>query len=257
MTKSRNRRCIDAIRTLFDQYNIEYNLIKLDIPGYAIARYELTIPRIWESMEPKYNEDTKMLEWITHKNEQILPDVNVICAKFNETYEPFETQHSYLRIYSTEPNDDQVLFRMIVKYYKNEIPFPEDIELRNRQLESQNAILKNNINRYNNEIDQYISRIQYENFMLHCEAISAETRCKNQEKLVMTRCSKIVESYRKIARELYIDSDREKEDCPVCYEAIQNNDLFITPCNHILCTKCSSKCNNACPMCRDELGVIH
>jgi len=45
----------------------------------------------------------------------------------------------------------------------------------------------------------------------------------------------------------------EQTDCPVCYEEIDVVNYAVTPCNHILCSKCIYKCVRQkmdCPICR-------
>ena len=49
-----------------------------------------------------------------------------------------------------------------------------------------------------------------------------------------------------------------KEDCSICLEHIQNNNLIITHCNHIYHMNClllHLVKNNLCPLCRDELEL--
>ena len=40
------------------------------------------------------------------------------------------------------------------------------------------------------------------------------------------------------------------EDCPVCYEKILPEILYISTCFHYICLDCSTKCKN-CPLCRE------
>ena len=42
-----------------------------------------------------------------------------------------------------------------------------------------------------------------------------------------------------------------KEDCPVCYECIESNELIVPKCCHYICGKCYDRCDN-CPICRVE-----
>ena len=46
------------------------------------------------------------------------------------------------------------------------------------------------------------------------------------------------------------------EDTEECYEDIESNDIFITPCNHHICNNCTTKCKNLCPMCRQDMSYV-
>ena len=46
------------------------------------------------------------------------------------------------------------------------------------------------------------------------------------------------------------------EDCPICLEAMKDNNIVVTKCNHKFCFSClmSSCCiKNNCPLCREEI----
>lgn len=46
------------------------------------------------------------------------------------------------------------------------------------------------------------------------------------------------------------------EDCPICLEAMKDNNIVVTKCNHKFCFSClmSSCCiKNNCPLCRQEI----
>lgn len=42
---------------------------------------------------------------------------------------------------------------------------------------------------------------------------------------------------------------KKPESCPVCYEDIEQDQLFVSGCAHFICSKCSVHCKK-CPMCR-------
>lgn len=49
------------------------------------------------------------------------------------------------------------------------------------------------------------------------------------------------------------------DNCPICKEGINKNDLFVTECNHKFHKSCFSewkKNNDTCPLCRDELNIF-
>ncbi len=260
MTKSRNLRCISAINTVFEQYNIYYDLIKLNVPGYSVARYELTITKQWETLEPFYNDEKNTLDWKKQTNEQNLPDIDDICVKFDEIHKPYQTDNSYLLIHSAKGCDTGILFKIFVKYYKKEIPFPENmhsLEQRIYKLEKQNHNLRNNFLKYKTETGKYIDQLRIENHNIHFEKLSDQLYHNDRKIKIINQCTKLVESYHKIAREYYIELDCKNDGCPVCYEPIKNEYLYITPCKHTLCSTCASKCNNSCPLCRHNLCITN
>ena len=49
---------------------------------------------------------------------------------------------------------------------------------------------------------------------------------------------------------------KKEFECPVCYEQIPNNKVFTTPCQHVICSDCTKRCNNVCPMCRQDMTFL-
>jgi hypothetical protein len=259
MPKTRDQRCTLAIRTFFDQYDLKYNLVNLNIRGYSAARYELLIPLKIDIIEPEYNLIESNLNWINRHIDQELPDANTVCSEFSTMFTPHETQFTFLRIHDTVLNEIGIMFKLMVQYYKSDMPFPEDeitMIQRNSQLEHQNKILQNRLDVYDNEVGNYVHILQRQNARFHRKYIVNKREVAQCADLFLDKYSKITDSYRNLLRKCYIKLDISTENCPVCYESIPNDNLFVTPCNHILCTECSSKCNNSCPLCRQELCFI-
>ncbi len=54
-----------------------------------------------------------------------------------------------------------------------------------------------------------------------------------------------------------VNSDTNKDavtnDCPICYTEMGNTDVCVTICNHKFHTGCIVRCNNICPICRNNL----
>ena len=54
-------------------------------------------------------------------------------------------------------------------------------------------------------------------------------------------------------------SKPEEENCPICFESLENTNVCITKCNHQYCVACfikhvcNSKSNGSCPLCRNNL----
>jgi len=53
----------------------------------------------------------------------------------------------------------------------------------------------------------------------------------------------------------YYEKSSTKDDCPVCYESVDNDKLKVPACCHTICTDCSGRCSN-CPICREPYSFI-
>lgn len=52
------------------------------------------------------------------------------------------------------------------------------------------------------------------------------------------------------------ECDEEENNCPICYDKIENNNYIVTKCNHTFCNDClfkSLKNGSKCPLCREEI----
>jgi len=57
-----------------------------------------------------------------------------------------------------------------------------------------------------------------------------------------------------IVNELYRKNEEQKE-CPICFEDIEPNNLFVSKCKHYLCKRCAFlQHSNNCSICRDNWG---
>jgi len=60
-----------------------------------------------------------------------------------------------------------------------------------------------------------------------------------------------------IFRRLFTDVKRQ-ESCPVCYCDIDTERMYVPICSHFICAPCAQRCNETCPICRDEyIGINH
>jgi len=73
----------------------------------------------------------------------------------------------------------------------------------------------------------------------------------NLAKTEYTKMKKIVSATERlptIIKTLY-DNAKMNEDCPVCYEKMNIDNLEVPLCGHFICSTCSTRCTN-CPICR-------
>jgi hypothetical protein len=266
MTKSRDQRCKRALNTFFCHYEKQYTLVKLNVRGYVYARYEITIPRKWTDTEPRYDHETGTLQWETNEFEQELPDSTQIRdmeLQFRDKFQPYEKPDTSMRVYEVTATDENVVFKIIVHYFKSYIPFPEDeptLEQRIGQLERINEDLNQRIRNFERDADIYALHILDRNNELSRRNRRLARDLENANNAVMHCKSifhehyvKLMMSYRKIIQNCFAEMGQTHE-CPICYEPIPNQRLFVTPCNHKICDSCASQCNDTCPMCRQEMS---
>ena len=156
-------------------------------------------------------------------------------------------------------NNNGITFKMLVKYFKSELPFPPEqitLEKRIQQLELQNEFTRLKLHSYNEETDLYINRMKRNNHRLRKERDNAINGINHCSEIFLEQYSQITYQYRNMLRECYKELNRKVDDCPVCYEKLEYNNMFITPCKHHLCNDCAGQCKNSCPLCRQELCYI-
>jgi len=267
MPRSRDQRCRRVLNAFFDEQftNIHYILEKLNVRGWKIARYVLTIPKEWTVSSPRYDNDTRTLTWVNNVKQQDLPQnekATEIEQLFKTKMDPHEKKagsisSSYLRIHETKLSDEKIEYHFLVVYDKEYMPFPEEIDLNHRieQLERNNDQMTKQLRDYRDETDKYCDYMR--------RRYNRAIRDRDEANYAVTTCSQLferrnaehMEKYRKIIRDCYLEMEKEFE-CPVCYETIPNDKVFTTPCKHVICSDCTTHCQNNCPMCRQEMCYV-
>jgi len=258
MPKSRDQRCRRALNTFFDAYPFHFETEKLNLRGYVYARYEITANKEWFYNEPNYNAEERSLTWNQVLQQQELPDAAKIAeieANFHTTFRPYEKPDTSMRLHEVEANEEKVVFKIIVQYFKSHIPFPEDeasLEQRLGQLERKNEELNNRLFTYDYQTEMHVEFLNRRNLRMNRELCNANERVDACKAKFQQNYAGFMWSYRNIIRKCYAETGKSYE-CPVCYDSIANEKLFVTPCNHILCNECASHCNDTCPLCRQEM----
>lgn len=98
-------------------------------------------------------------------------------------------------------------------------------------------------------------------YFIEIQKLYEEIRCledDNQELKHMIyndalTCKKNQESLKNKVGALYKElcEFKKQESCPVCYEDIEPDKLFVAGCTHFICTSCSAQCKK-CPLCRSK-----
>ena len=80
-----------------------------------------------------------------------------------------------------------------------------------------------------------------------------QTTAKNRA----TQRGETAKTQQEFIRKLYAETSRE-EDCPICYETITSENLYVSDCCHVYCMSCARGCykaNQKCALCRTDLGI--
>ena len=275
MPKTRDQRCHHVLKTYFENMpltkNKYFQIEKKDERGWSSAHYEVVIPLQWTI--PHYSchvSDYENREYTQELEvEQLLSDE--ITIKFRNDFEKYEVKNtkkatSYLRLYQSSFEDNKIVFRIMVKYFKSEIPFPEDehvivkmhidkpfdfIEVLQKENEKLRILLKKKKSDVYKK-QQLIMNLEHRNR----ELMYKYRREKEYNLMNEIDSAEHSKNYRIIINGLYGELKKGFE-CPVCYESIPNSDTFTTHCNHVLCQGCAERCENKCPMCRTYMGYIN
>ena len=84
----------------------------------------------------------------------------------------------------------------------------------------------------------------------------AVTDLQNDARMTARKRAETVKKQQAFIRKLYAETTRE-EDCPICYETITSEKLYVSDCCHVYCMSCAQGCykaNKKCAICRSNLG---
>ena len=269
MPRTRDQRCQRVINLFFNRQlpNTHFQLSKVDGRGWKIARYKVIISSSWFIRSPSYDHETRTLVWNNIEHNQELPDeekIQHIVDEFSDHFKDFEKKErnillSFLCLHETEIEESKVTFNLIVQYDKDHIPFPENdnenMEARIEQLERNNEQLLDRLRLFRSETERYVGPMRRRLHRVLRERDEANMFISTCENVFKMNNSKYMECYRNILRDCYKTMNKTHE-CPICYENIEYMNVFTTPCNHVMCNECSTKCKNVCPMCRQEMAYF-
>lgn len=160
---------------------------------------------------------------------------------------PYKYANSYVCIDNCEVNDEtgDLEGKICVVYHKKHIPYyvePDDsvYEKKYSVLLCRFNNVRNQLNNAYNDIDEIQDDLVYNERQLR-KAKRILYRETNNHTLSETNLINKL-------RAAYIKSDI-KEECPVCYDTIENEKLIIPRCAHYICDSCHPRCDE-CPVCR-------
>jgi hypothetical protein len=208
----------------------------------ASQRYQLTVPRdIVVGYEDRRPAPEGGGEWLTPGtpilSRQYVPTPNCFAESLDQHFRDYyymaddETAISYVNVSSMVAPQEfgGTLTVMIdVVYFKKHRPYP--LPLTELQLA-------------NIEISQLMHTQFYQE-----KKIRVLKRDATNYKRMAERAQFKMQS---IFRRLFTDVKRE-ESCPVCYNDLDTEKMYVPICSHFICGSCAQRCNEKCPICRDE-----
>ena len=159
--------------------------------------------------------------------EQDVPDIDYLCIHLNAYFEKY---------YLTLPNGI-ILSRV---YVFNGVITPNEL------------LVDINVQYYQSHQPYYVKPTPYESLVELNQQLIVETRkeLNRQKQIYDNNYARMADKIRKLYGE-----NEEKTDCPVCYEGITEDTLFVSGCCHFICNQCVTKCSK-CPICRDDYELI-
>lgn len=267
MPQTKDQRCVNVLKNFFEKEEILndtwYELKKLTNRGWKTIQYEVCIPKVWYSRSPRV-QNPNTIVWVQDEFTQEIPTIdkyNEIINSFKETFEPFEKisfirkNNSYLRITNHEWNMEKIIFNITVQYSGTYIPFSEtiNIEERLKKLERENQYLSDVVSNFRRRTDTCMNNLRRRLVKITNQRDEAITIINSCNKVFREENNTYMKMYRSLINKQY-NVLGKKFECPVCYEDINNDCAFTTPCGHVFCESCTSKCKNKCPICRQNMS---
>lgn len=214
------------------RYNLDYSLInKTSNKTRCVHEYKL---EIFGTAESLFNTGENVVD--------ILPTTNDLVQHMENYFEPYEISGvlsggrrqklSYIYVY-TRSNEQEIVssLEFDVVYHKDHLPFPVTLT----ELEK----CHNEILEWKDKADLYKRRYD----VYKRKYLTERDHIKNIQTRLQDKMSKI-----------YAETT-VLQDCPVCYEPIQKENIRIPLCFHYICSNCRSRCDK-CPLCREKYEFI-
>ena len=200
-------------------YSFSYNLQNLtENKTRCEHKYLLTI---YGNMETEYSTGENV--------STVLPTCSQFIEHMRYYFDPYEkissngmTKLSYID-YVSEPVDDVIAtINFNIIYDKDHLPFPKLLT----------------------QEDKYILEIEKLSELVEIHH-RTKTIFRRKYNNAMIKLKKVQEKI----QEKISNNYENNEDCPVCYEEIEKNNLFVPLCFHNICISCYERCDK-CPLCR-------
>lgn len=214
------------------------------------------------------NESILMNMGMSTDNQEILmrdyiPETDLFEKEFAATFDPYKDEYSipsmipgkppykhansYVGIDKCEINDETGTMegKIYVVYYKNHIPYY--VENDDGIYKKKYSVLlckfnhvRNKLNIAYNDIDELQDDLVYNERQIRKTKKVLYRETSNHTLCVNNLINKLHDAY---------NISDIKQECPICYETIENEKLIIPRCAHYICDSCHSRCDE-CPICR-------
>jgi hypothetical protein len=172
---------------------------------------------------------------------QALPNIEEFEKDFYNYFEPFFIKKgnivvAYTDLQNIELTANGLHGEIVVLYHKSYLPYPYknnsvNINYLTDKIRRRDEDIYE-MQEYLFEINNNIKKMKKK--MIHDNFFHDEYRRRTEKKI----------------RSFYSEKG-VYEDCPVCFEKILPEMLYISTCFHYVCLECSPKCNS-CPLCREK-----
>lgn len=241
-------------KSYFDPYIIPgYMWVKL--AEYPDTTYRFNPEREVESIISLESEYLLHIE-VRYTNSKYIPD------SVNHGYDyPFPTVNpdrilSTLKKNATTLEDTQLDQDQIIDHLKIELSaekvkvsaLQEELRLQEERHFAEKEFLRKEVTDRQNKI---IHLDLHETILR-----KAVTDLQNDARMTARKRAETVKKQQAFIRKLYAETTRE-EDCPICYETITSENLYVSDCCHVYCISCAQGCykaNKKCAICRSNLG---
>ena len=232
------------------------------IPGYMwvkLAEHPNTTYR--------FNPEREVESIISLESEYL---IHIEVRYTNSKYIPDTINHGYDYPFPVV-NPDRIASMLKVNATVEEIPYDQDrvintlkTELSSEKVkvsalqreiriqEERNAAEKEYLRKELNDRENKIIHLDLHETILR----RAVTDLQNDARMIARNRAETVKKQQAFIRKLYAETNRE-EDCPVCYETITSENLYVSDCCHVYCMSCAQGCykaNGKCAICRTNLG---
>ncbi len=209
------------------EYNLAYTLRNTtDNQTKSIHSYTLEILGTQESL---------------HSNGEnvitLLPTTSYFIDDMNNYFEPYilyghyRIKMSYIKIITERSNDYISTVDFEIHYFRDHLPFPLPLSVP-EQLIQNIETLTTEIHEQGNELN----------------------RMRRKYKTEKERLKRVQQNIQNKMQIMY-NQQEILDDCPVCMEPIQKNNLYVPICFHNICKDCSKRCEK-CPLCRERYVVF-
>lgn len=183
---------------------------------------------------------------LTQYGFQNVPHITNLKRDFNSYFSQYalienNTMVSYVHVEQTFRTNEHVILEVNVQYNKKHQPYSVD-----EDEDVCNSYLYRHINYLNKQNADMMYEIEDLNYTVSkMEEVNSKIHSLTNHKKYLGQFDRLTMKIKDFYKET-----GKYEECPVCYEVLNDKSLIVTNCSHSLCRDCHTKCT-FCPICRD------